>query len=1641
MQSSNKMIIVLVMVSLFLTSLMASSVSAASPMPSQPIQVTQGSISFTGNVKADFSGHLIYRNTEPSLWGSNNNISSFYVSFNATDLFLGIEENISSNALYVFISNGTDSPYGTYEISNLNVWARNIKFSSPINYFSAAYFGGDNTGITGYGTYLINTSLANPSPNANLIPSTFRFNSSANTTEIAIPWTSLFPDGYTGQLIMNFSLFVVGGEGSWVGTGIPYHQQGIYSDGSQPFFMVNNTLSLDFGHMNIPSSRPKPIDLAIIYNDHQPLYKIVGSNNYVLPWTEVHATSEYIEQALIAHMFPQINVTYELSGSLLYQLVNISTDPYYNNTFIQYAFIPYSELNTTQNQSLLANITADYFSIPSYVYKLDEPASNEYLELHNIWASGGKLSKAQFEDAKVLWFLYDISTPLVEGQLGSTWMNSTIWAMHNQTSFSQRDLTQILHYSKWLTGQVIPAFRNDMLGNDLGSDNVELFTSPFYHPLTPLLLANNISGPDGTIQKASYYSDVLAQMNISRGQFHELFGQWPSGMYAPEFTVSYQMMQAINESGAIWSNSAEATLRASGINALGYDFGNGGNVSQMMNLYTPYIALGPNNTSVYMFFRDGYISNNWAFNYGNLPTWTAVDNIINYLKGVYSAIPAQYHQRTLVTIGIDGENWMFMSPFAEDGVPFLEDLYTALEQNSTYIHTVTPEQFINQIKNEGIKLPVIQHLATAGWNSGNGEAAPYQSNIYLTQWSGDSVQDFYWQALNEVRSEVLTYQKINNLTQLQNYSSFENNLTANSIEGNLTRAWNGIYAAEGSDWFFQMAPWTISSSNTLPFDYIFKGDLTYALKQIGAKVPNYLTLGYTPPLVPTSMGNYTVQHSPSLNGYPGETISTPYGIASTPVVRNQWNGSIEYTDNNASHGGVSQVDIEYNSTTLFVQVYINGPAWIYGIDPLNSIGVYISMPDPTMGSNISNDVQSSSFYTVNGLQSLDFAAMYAAVINVSSFSDGAGYYNSFVSTGLDHWSILPHNPNMIAFARSVVQFAIPMSMIGIVPGESFEMGVYAYDGQCNISSSLSPVYIDIPQSIAAYVLVSSIHNTVPPVGDGYYTYPDQPTQIPPGSLNLEYVNVSENQFNVLWAFKYAQLWNIWNGPLGFSNQIINIFLSNGSTSGNTYLGSGPNAESSIPWQKMIYISGWATYVQTLTGTYSNGILVSVNLSLGEIYVTIPIEYLGQNFLSYRYLIVAGSYDGYGVDGWRVVDQYNTTNGGWQGGGGSPPWSSNIYTYIAPATVGEGTLTQQEALSNFSVGHYATLVPITLPPLNETLRISLEKVNSIVYEFPSVIRSGRNFYMYFISNMSGSNRVYVSSTNDFISWSKPVAIPGTDGAEDLSVSSWMGNVYLAYMLGSEIIIEVGHGSIFRQIYVMHSSAIRISIYSYGFTVYLLESFKTSNGYYYALVHISNGHVTSEMIPVMGSSPGSLSGAMGMITVSYYTKNIGYDALHIILMNRNMRTVLKYSANIHEDLTGGISVASSPFGMLLVSYVSTSGESYMLKVAAINLLMNSCSMYTYNITSSAFDISNPYIAYTQFGSIILAWHQVYNLNNTVFAMRLNMGTMLFSDFFSSPILQPIPYLYQEACPSFLSVYNFGIPLEIATSNYNPENIEIY
>ncbi|SMD30748.1 glycoside hydrolase family 15 protein [Picrophilus oshimae] len=216
-------------------------------------------IYFTGNLSRDFDGNIIGINNHASPWGANNVIKKLYLAYNETDLFIGVYENISYNSLMIFITNVTNDIYGTSNISNMNTWNRDITFEGTMNYFSAVYFDGNNINPAGYGTYAI-MSGKNSTPLAKPINSTFAFFPGNNTTEIAIPFSQMFQHGFNGNLSFGISAFVVGGSGPWVGSGIPYHQKGIYNDGNQASFLINDTIEI-----NIPGIHVSPLPSYVDY--------------------------------------------------------------------------------------------------------------------------------------------------------------------------------------------------------------------------------------------------------------------------------------------------------------------------------------------------------------------------------------------------------------------------------------------------------------------------------------------------------------------------------------------------------------------------------------------------------------------------------------------------------------------------------------------------------------------------------------------------------------------------------------------------------------------------------------------------------------------------------------------------------------------------------------------------------------------------------------------------------------------------------------------------------------------------------------------------------------------------------------------------------------------------------------------------------------------------------------------------------------------------------------------------------------------------------------------------------------------------------------------------------------------------------
>ena len=63
-----------------------------------------------------------------------------------------------------------------------------------------------------------------------------------------------------------------------------------------------------------------PTLVSFLWHMHQPFYKDVVGNSYVMPWAYLHATKDYFGMAELSGEFPDVHQTFNLVPSLVLQL-------------------------------------------------------------------------------------------------------------------------------------------------------------------------------------------------------------------------------------------------------------------------------------------------------------------------------------------------------------------------------------------------------------------------------------------------------------------------------------------------------------------------------------------------------------------------------------------------------------------------------------------------------------------------------------------------------------------------------------------------------------------------------------------------------------------------------------------------------------------------------------------------------------------------------------------------------------------------------------------------------------------------------------------------------------------------------------------------------------------------------------------------------------------------------------------------------------------------------------------------------------------------------------------------------------------------------------------------------------------------
>ncbi len=638
-----------------------------------------------------------------------------------------------------------------------------------------------------------------------------------------------------------------------------------------------------------------PLYLAIIWHQHQPMYdRDPETLTYAKPWVRMHAVKDYYDMASILLDYPNVHATFNLVPSLIFQLDDLISGA--TDRYMVLSEKPAGELTPQDREFILRRFfDANWNNLigvhPGYNALLDKRGRT--VTDQTIAAALQKFTVGDFRDLQ-MWFNLAWLDPDFKAQEP---FKSLIAKDHG---FTEQEKILVLDKHRRIMEQVVPLHRKMQ-----EHGQIEVTTTPFYHPILPLILDTDLARramPHATLpEHFSYPQDAVAQVTLGVQSYQEHFGRLPRGMWPAEGSVAQEIVGMVADAGIVWMASDEEVLE----NSLGQQLiREGDDLQNPELLYRPYLVQ-EDGKEVAVVFRDHLLSDKIGFAYSGMKGADAANDLINHIHTAARKLEDK-EGPFLMTLILDGENaW---EHYRNDGKDFLHTLYRRLNDDPAVI-TVTPSEFLDQFAAQ----KRIEKLWAGSWIS---------ADFHI--WIGEEEENRAWNLLLQARQEVEKYRQTHGEDQ-RYQQSLEN-----------------IYAAEGSDWFWWYGN-DQNSGDDSSFDAIFRNTLMRTYKSLGQQVPAALYIPLIPRETPPPDREITGRISPWIDGSIEETEWAKGGYYDHPkgeIVQRLYFGNDE---NNLSVAVQFKEDLpEMAGRDLFVALYLATP----GAERANSLTRYGSAESP-----------------------------------------------------------------------------------------------------------------------------------------------------------------------------------------------------------------------------------------------------------------------------------------------------------------------------------------------------------------------------------------------------------------------------------------------------------------------------------------------------------------------------------------------------------------------------------------------------------------------------------------------------------------------------------------------------------------------
>jgi alpha-amylase/alpha-mannosidase (GH57 family) len=532
--------------------------------------------------------------------------------------------------------------------------------------------------------------------------------------------------------------------------------------------------------------------VALLWHMHQPFYQDLVTGDHILPWVRLHALKDYWGMVALLREFPTVKVTFNLVPSLLVQLEAFANEQA-RDRHLEIGLAPAASLNEDER----AFCVEHYFHAQHQ--RMIEPHPR-YAELLAKRGHGGGLSAR----AKASQFSADDLRDL------QVW-HKLVWVdrdfgvrdariqglMSKGRKFSENDKLVLRAVELELLRSVVPEYRDAS-----ARGQVELSTSPFYHPILPLLCDTDTylrTHPQSRMPRERFRhpEDAQEQLNRAVALHQRLFGERPEGVWPSEGSVSDEMVPLVAQAGFQWMATDEGILSRT----LGHGFTRGadGLVDRPELLYRAYRVGG--SAGVACGFRDHALSDLIGFTYAS---WSADAAAGDFSQRLVDA-GRRYAARTgggeaTIFVILDGENaW---EHYDQQGRPFLRALYSRLAHHPD-LRTVTMAEACQSATE------VLPAIFPGSW---------INSDFYI--WIGHSDDHRAWNQLAEARQAL-------------------DAPPPGIREESLAQAQEELLIAQGSDWFWWYGD-DHSSDHDQEFDELFRRHLRNVYQALGKPIPDEL---------------------------------------------------------------------------------------------------------------------------------------------------------------------------------------------------------------------------------------------------------------------------------------------------------------------------------------------------------------------------------------------------------------------------------------------------------------------------------------------------------------------------------------------------------------------------------------------------------------------------------------------------------------------------------------------------------------------------------------------------------------------------------------------------------------------------------